>query len=224
MKYALFLGCTIPARCRNYEISARRVAEKLDLELVTLDDFSCCGYPLKSADKEMAYLLSARNLAISEQHGIDIVTLCSSCTSMLQETIYKAQNDSSFLDRINGSLREIGREFNGKAKVKHFAKVLIEDIGLEEITKKVSFPLKGLRVANHYGCHYLKPGYIYPEPEDPDHPLSLGFIIEAVGAEQIHYMRERECCGGPAMVADEDTALLMAKQKLDSIATAKADK
>ena len=50
MKYALFLGCTIPARAMNYEISTRKMAEKLGIELVDLEDFSCCGLPIKSVD------------------------------------------------------------------------------------------------------------------------------------------------------------------------------
>jgi len=50
MKYALFLGCTIPARARNYELSARKVAEKLGIELIDIEKFMCCGFPIKAGD------------------------------------------------------------------------------------------------------------------------------------------------------------------------------
>ena len=39
MKYALFLGCTIPARSRNYELSARKVANELGLDWRTRGDY-----------------------------------------------------------------------------------------------------------------------------------------------------------------------------------------
>ena len=38
MKYALFLGCNIPARLKQYESSSRAVLEELGVELVDLDD------------------------------------------------------------------------------------------------------------------------------------------------------------------------------------------
>jgi len=47
MKYALFLGCTIPARSRQYELSARKVAQKLGVELADVEEFVCCGFPSK---------------------------------------------------------------------------------------------------------------------------------------------------------------------------------
>ncbi|RKX41918.1 MAG: CoB--CoM heterodisulfide reductase subunit B, partial [Thermotogae bacterium] len=44
-KYAIFLGCTIPARQPSYELSARKALEKLGVELVDLDNMTCCAPP-----------------------------------------------------------------------------------------------------------------------------------------------------------------------------------
>lgn len=222
MRFLLFLGCTIPARCRNYELSARKVAHKLGIEFETADEFSCCGYPIKSTDTFSAHLLSARNLAIAEQKELDIITLCSSCTSMLQDTLYHIKNSSEFLEDINSHLKQIGRELRGNVKIKHFARLLVSDVGIEKIKENVSIPLNSLKIASHYGCHYLKPTDIYDEPENPDNPASLGLIVDALGAEQIHYLREGDCCGGPIMIVDEGKALSIAKQKLDNIKDAGA--
>ena len=65
MKYALFLGCTIPARARNYELSARKVAEKLGIELVDIEKFMCCGFPIKAGDIDSSELLAAYNLCLA---------------------------------------------------------------------------------------------------------------------------------------------------------------
>ena len=76
--YALFLGCTVPARARNYEVSARLVAAKVGLTLVDEPNFVCCGFPLKAMDHKASLLLSGRNLSYAEEQGRDIISLCSS--------------------------------------------------------------------------------------------------------------------------------------------------
>ncbi len=217
MKYALFLGCTIPARSRNYEMSARAVAEKLGLELVDLPDFSCCGFPMKSSDRRAAGLLAARNLAMAEEQGLDIVTLCSSCNSMLTEEAHRLSQSQELLEETNRALDKVGRQYKGGTKVKHFARVLLEDVGIERIQENVKIKLEGLNIATHYGCHYVKPTEIYPDGDNPDNPTSLDELLKAVGANPITYGMEKNCCGGPALVADEKTALSMAKEKLDKV-------
>ena len=62
MKYALFLGCTIPARLIQYELSARAVLEKLKVELIDIKEFNCCGYPLGNTDFKASILAASRNL------------------------------------------------------------------------------------------------------------------------------------------------------------------
>ncbi len=222
MKYALFLGCTIPARSRNYEMSARAVARKLGLDLVDIPDFSCCGFPLKSSDGKKAGLLAARNLALAEAEGLSICTLCSACASMLAEEAHRLARDRALMEETNQELEKVGLSYGGSVKVKHFARVLLDEVGLDRIREAVSVDLKDLAVATHYGCHYLKPSEIYEEAEDPENPSSLEEIIEAVGARSVPYDRKKDCCGGAILVADEQTALGMAKQKLDRVKAAGA--
>ncbi|MBW1730446.1 MAG: CoB--CoM heterodisulfide reductase iron-sulfur subunit B family protein [Deltaproteobacteria bacterium] len=217
MRYALFLGCTIPARSRNYEMSARAVAEKLGIELLDIEDFSCCGFPLKSSDRASAELLAARNLALAEERGVPIVTLCSSCNSMLAETAHHLSHSDEDLHLVNEQLQKVGREYKGNTTVKHFARVLLEDVGIDRIKENLVQDLNGIPIATHYGCHYIKPTEIYPGGENPDHPDSLDQLLEAVGARAVTHGMERDCCGGPVLVTDEQTALAMAKQKLDKV-------
>ena len=85
MRYALFLGCTVPVRALNYELPARKVAHKLNIEFVDINDFSCCGFPVKSVDRDTFLLMAAKNLSLAEEKGLDICSLCSACTSVLTE-------------------------------------------------------------------------------------------------------------------------------------------
>lgn len=222
-KYSLFLGCTIPARSRNYEMSARAVAGKLGIEMVDIPEFACCGFPMKASKQKKAGILAARNLALAEASGMGICTLCSACTSMLSEEAYNLDHNPGQLEETNRQLAKIGRKYTGNVTVRHFGRVLLEDVGLERIRKSATVDLKGLTVATHYGCHYLKPSHIYPGGENPEDPSSLDLLLEAVGAEPVGYKRKNDCCGGAVLVADEQTALTLAKEKLDHVKEAGAD-
>lgn len=223
MKYSLFLGCTIPARSRNYELSARAVADRLDLEFVDIDGFSCCGFPLEASDEMGAILLAARNLALAEERDLEICSLCSACSSMLTKTAYRLNRDKALKDNVNIELSKVGREYKGTVRVRHFARILIEDIGLEGIKKSVKHDLKGLKVATHYGCHYLKPSNIYEGFDDPQDPKTLEQILETVGVINVQYKRKKDCCGGPVLLSDEALALNVAGEKLKYVKEAGAD-
>jgi len=62
-KYALFLGCTVPVRAQHYELSARNVAEKLEIDFEDMKGASCCGFPIKAVDAETALLMAARKFS-----------------------------------------------------------------------------------------------------------------------------------------------------------------
>ena len=223
MRYGLFLGCTIPARSRNYELSARAIASRLDLEFIDVEGFSCCGFPLEASDEMGAILLGARNLCLAEERGLDICALCSACASMLTKTAYRLDSDQSLREHVNKELSKIGKEYKGTIKVKHFARIVLEDIGLERVREKIKCDLKGLKVATHYGCHYLKPSYIYEGFDDPQDPLTLERILEAAGITNIQYRRKKDCCGGPVLLSDEQIALTVAQEKLTYVKEAGAD-
>jgi heterodisulfide reductase subunit B len=223
MKYNLFLGCTIPARSRNYELSARAIASRLDLEFIDIEEFSCCGFPLEASDEMGAILLAARNLCLAEEKGLDICALCSACASMLTKTAYHLNNDQKLREEVNKELSKIGKQYKATINVRHFARILLEDIGLERIRKEIKQDLKGLKVATHYGCHYLKPSYIYEGFDDPQYPLTLEKILEAVGVTNIQYRRKKDCCGGPVLLSDEAVALTVAQEKLKYVKEAGTD-
>jgi len=203
-------------------MSARAVARKLGLDLLDVPDFSCCGFPLKSSDGEKAGLLAARNLALAEAEGLSICTLCSACASMLAEASHRLERNTTLLKETNRELEKVGLTYGGSVKVKHFARVLLDDVGLDSIREAVSVDLKELAVGTHYGCHYLKPSEIYEEAEDPENPSSLEEILAAVGARSVPYDRMKDCCGGGVLVTHEQTALEMTKQKLDRVKEAGA--
>lgn len=217
LRYSLFLGCTIPARSRNYELSARKVASRLGIELVDLEGFICCGFPVKSADKKSSMILGAYNLALAEKNGLNVCSLCSSCTSALTEVAHHLAHEQTLKREINESLAKVGLKYEGGVKVRHFARILYEEIGKDRIKSALTRDLKGLRIATHYGCHYLKPSEIYDSFDQVEDPHTLDELFALTGAEVVEYGNKKRCCGGPVLAVDEKTALAVAKAKLDDI-------
>ena len=232
MKFALYLGCTVPVRAMNYEISSRRTAERLGIELVDVDGFTCCGYPAKPLSWEAALLMTANNLALAEEQGLDICALCSACTSTLVEANKHLQEDEALRSKINDQLAgTTGRRYEGKVTVRHYVRILYEDVGPDHLREMVAdalnesegADLSSLGFAAHYGCHFLKPAHIYGGFDDPEDPHTLGELIEATGARLVPYEEEDGCCGGGILAIDQETALAIAKSKLDHIHVTGAD-
>jgi heterodisulfide reductase subunit B len=229
----------------NYEMSARRVAQRLDIELEDIDGFSCCGFPAKPLDWQAGLLMAARNLALAEARGLDILTLCSACTGTLTEANHRLREDPELLAWANKELADLDhsgsprpgagqvagspRAYRGTVRVRHFGRLLYEDVGVEALREQVvvsadgHWLLEDFRFAPHYGCHYLKPSHLYDGFDDPENPQSLDQLIEAAGARVVRYEDEGQCCGGGILGFDEEMALLMTRQKLDHVAEAGAD-
>lgn len=221
-RFALFLGCTVPVRAQNYELSARKVAAQLGIELVDLPGLGCCGFPLKSLDRSVALHMTAHSLAVAEAAELDVVALCSSCAGVLTEARHELLHDESLRAEINASLAQAGETFRGTSKVLSLTRLLVEVIGVDAIRQAVSKPFAGLRVASHEGCHLLKPSEAYDHFDDPEAPTVLDRLVEATGATPVHYANRLHCCGGGVLAFDETLALKMAKVKLDSIHEADA--
>jgi len=221
-KYLLFLGCVIPYRLSSYEISARKVLEKLGVELVEMPEFNCCGFPMDPINHDLMLTLAARNLCLAEKQNLDILTLCNGCFSILNETNKILKEDKKLREKINGNLKEIGMEFKGTIKVKHLVHVLAEDVGFEKIKDAVKKPLTNFHVAQHGGCHIVRPAEYVDHGDDPENPTMLKNLIRLTGAECLDYMDETECCGNPIIGVNEAVPFQMAKEKLEHVKAVKA--
>jgi heterodisulfide reductase subunit B len=208
----------------NYEMATRVTARHLGVEFVDLDGFVCCGYPAKTMSWDAALLMSANNLAVAEAEGLDVCTLCSACTGTLVEANKRLREDEGLRAQVNRKLSEsTGRQYLGTVSVRHYARILYENVGLERLRSLVTQDLSSFGFAAHYGCHYLRPADIYDGFDDPENPRSLVELIEATGAQRVPYEEEEGCCGGGILAFDQRTALEIAKEKLDHVTATDAD-
>ncbi len=173
-----------------------------------IPDWNCCGASAAySYNNIVSYALPARNLAIAEKLGLDVVAPCSACSHNLLKVNKAVRDDPELMKKVNKVLKETGDEYKGTIKAKHFLDALVNDYGIDKIQEKVTKKLEGLKIAPYYGCLVVKPPDI-AQFENPEDPMSMDNIITALGAETIPYREYKtRCCGGPVLLTREDIAL-----------------
>jgi heterodisulfide reductase subunit B len=131
--------------------------------------------------------------------------------------------DKKLKARVNELLKEVGMKVDGgKIRVRHLIQVLSEDIGLDKIKEAVTKSLTGLKIAEHNGCHILRPAK-YIGFDDPENPVILKSLIEATGAECLDYMYEADCCGAPIIGVNDEIPLRLAGNKLRNVKAVSAE-
>ncbi len=225
-EYATFLGCIIPNRYPGIESASSGILKDFDIELIPIKGASCCPAPgvFSSFHLESWLALAARNIALGEDTGRDIVTMCNGCYGSLIEANHLLNSNRELKDRINVILGEVGCQFKGKSKIKHLVEVFSEDIGVKKIQESMKNPLGGIRVCTHYGCHFLKPTEIKKHGSS-DRPRMLDDIVRATGAESVDYRDKTMCCGfgGGVRAKDIDVTLDFTREKLKNILSAGGD-
>jgi len=213
MKFALFIGCTIPRRVQHYEVSARAVLGTLGVELVDIREFNCCGYPMKNLDFETSVLFSARNLALAERQGLKVMTLCKCCFGSLKKANHVLKEEAALRNEINTYLAQEGLEYKGTLEVTHLLSVLHKEIGPAALKERITRAFKDLKIATHYGCHALRPSDIMGF-DDPTAPVLFDELVEATGAKSIDWSLKLECCGAPLMGINDELSTDLAEKKL----------
>ena len=222
MKFALFLGCTIPARLPQYESSSRAVLGKLGVELVDVKEFNCCGYPLRNAAFKAAFLSSARNLALAEKEHLNILVLCKCGFGMFKHADYFMKEIPALRNEINAILKKEGLTYEGDIEIKHLLSVLYHDVGVEVIKEKITKPYTNLKIATHYGCHALRPNEIV-QFDDPVNPTLFDNLVGATGAESIDWQARLDCCGAPLFGTNDDLSMALTEKKLANAKQSGAD-
>ena len=222
MKFALFLGCTIPARLTQYESSSRAVLANLGVELIDIKEFNCCGYPLRNIDFKASILASARNLALAEKENLPILILCKCGFGMLKHAAHILKEDPSLCNEINNILKKEGLEYNKGIEIRHLLSVLYHDVGIDTIKEKITRPFKDLKIATHYGCHALRPSEI-TQFDDPVNPTLFDNLVESTGAESINWEKRLDCCGAPLTGVNDDLSMDLTEKKLANARQSGAD-
>lgn len=220
-EFKMFEGCVIGNRIPFIETACRKVLDKLGVQ-TSQAPFSCCPDPtgIANFDNEGWLALGARNLALAEAEGKDILSLCNGCSNTLRLVNHTLKHDNLKKDKINAELAKIGKNYKGTIDVKHFVSLLKEKSGA--IQGAITKSLSNLKVACHPGCHYMRPSEVM-QTDDPINPKDLKNIVKAAGATPVDTDVDGLCCGSSVSNTYEDHGMAILKQKFDAYKKAGAD-
>ncbi len=213
MPYSYYPGCALHATSTAYDKSVRAVFSALGEQLEEVDDWNCCGATMYMSYKEtVALAISARNLALAEKQGNDLVVPCSACFTVLSKT-------RRFMDEMPQLREDVGKALavadlhpDYSVEVRHPLEVLINDIGIERIGIECERSLSGISAACYYGCQIVRPERA--TGDDPELPTALDRLCEAAGANTVDFPTKTRCCGGMLNTTFEQVALDLVEEIL----------
>ncbi len=216
IKYAYYPGCSLESTAAEYNRSVKATAKLLDVDLVELEDWNCCGASSgHCTNRELSLALPARNLAIAEKEGLNIAVACAACYLRFKQTHHDLKQDEDLRKKIE---KIVEMPFANKTETRHLVEIFSKELGYEEIMKKVKKPLTGLRIAAYYGCYLVRPPEV-TEFDDPDSPMMLDNLMASIGAEPVSWTHKTECCGGSLLLGRTD----IVKKLVDDICQAALD-
>ena len=220
MKIPYFPGCALKTKATNYEMSAISSAKVLNLEMVELPRWNCCGTVYSLVDDNiMQNLAAVRDLIrvqeINEEGMMNeetnrLITLCPCCYNTLKRTDMMISNDLEKLKTINTVLdREI--DYKGEVQVVHYLEVL-KEVGFSKIRDEVKKPLTEIKIAPYYGCMLLRPKEV--GIDDPEDPIILTQVLRSLGSTVIDTPYKTKCCGSYLTVNEKRAVVEMTYDKL----------
>jgi succinate dehydrogenase / fumarate reductase cytochrome b subunit len=226
MKVAYWPGCVSRGFTPELHGSMAKVAPLLDIDMVELDRANCCGAGvIAEHNQELADTLNARTFALAQQvDGADfMMNICSTCQGAQNECQQRLDANAEYRGIVNGTLEGEGLHYEKGIVNKHFLWLMVEEIGLDEIAKKVKRPLKDLRVGPFYGCYIVRPSERVGISDEQPRDTYLAQLIEALGGTVVDYAGSHKCCGFPIITMNKAASLKQAARHLGDAIDAEAD-
>ncbi len=216
---AYYPGCSLHSVSSEFDISTRAVARELGVELVEPKGWTCCGStPAHSTDHLLAMRLSLNNLALIEREGFSqVVAPCASCFSRFKSSLWDMRQEPQLKERLD---QERGYNFRGSVEVKHILQLLEE--WQDEISGRVKVPLEGLKVVSYYGCLLTRPPQV-TQAQEPEYPMVMDHLVEALGATGLDWSYKTDCCGATLSLSRTELALELSAKILRDAKAVGAD-
>jgi heterodisulfide reductase subunit B len=202
-RISYFPGCSQIGTSKEYDISTRAIFNFLEIELVDVPDWNCCGATsAHSTSFFLSIALPARNLFIAQDIGLDLTTPCAACFNRLKVADYEIKKN----EKVKKDMQEFFKKEYKGINVEPILGVFCKDEILNKIKDAIVKPLKGINVAPYYGCLILRPPNIV-QFDDCENPKSLNKIINVLGGECINFAYKTECCGASLTLTKSEIVL-----------------
>jgi heterodisulfide reductase subunit B len=197
MKLSYYPGCSLQGTALDYDQSVRAVCDSLDVELIDIPDWNCCGASsAHMTSHEVGMRLPMRNLLQNLELNHDILVPCAACYQRLRAADLSLRKNPEFW-----GLKDYNPNFN----IIHISSFLAQAEIVSRYQEKVQRQLKGMAIACYYGCLSLR----HPKvtgAANYETPKTLETIVSALGAEPVSWSHRTECCSGSLTMARPDIA------------------
>lgn len=225
-KIPYFPGCTLNTTAKGFDLSARASMQALDIELVEIPKWNCCGtvYSLSTDDlmHQVAPIrILVRAQAYSRELGTEpsLATLCSMCFQTVKRANDLVKNDQKKIEKINNFM-DTEDDYLGEVQVVHLLE-MIKNMDSEAIHTRVKKSLNGLKAAPYYGCLLLRPKEI--AIDDVEMPTVMEDLLETLGCKSVYIPYLTECCGSYHIVNHPETVADCTGKIIDSAINREAD-
>ncbi len=206
MKLAYYPGCSLDGSAIEYGLSTKRTAELLGVELLEIEDWNCCGATSgHNTNKLLSLALPARNLALAEKTGLDVLAPCAACYNRFRNTEHVVRHDRKMQEKIAAVIE---MDYAASNQTLSILELIVNKVGLENLREKVSQPLKAMKAACYYGCLLVRPQE-HTGFDDNEDPRSMDQIMQALGAESVEWSFKTECCGAALATSRPDVGYRM---------------
>lgn len=222
MAYLYYPGCTLKTKAKKLDEYGKKSLSALGVDIKEIDEWQCCGAVYPQAKDEIATRLSAvRVLEEAGREQRSLLTLCSACHHVMKRVNNDIRTDANIRQKVN-NYSQFDTPYMGDTKVVHYVELLRDEIGFDELAKRVVNPLTGRRIGAYYGCMLLRPGGEMGF-DDPENPSVMEEFIKAIGAEPVVYSYRNECCGSYVALDDKEFVQKCCKNVLESCTAKGAD-
>jgi len=233
-RVAYYPGCALEGTGHAYNRSTKAVGSALGLELDEVKNWNCCGaMEVKNVDPKIQTYLSSRVMSIAaNQMGAEVVMApCNGCYHNLKKAEHDLARDEASRTVVDRLSQKAGHAAYraGQVETIHALDWIKHGLGEEGLKRRVKNSLRGLKVANYYGCMYTRPRHIFPEKdqgpgtESTSKPHFMDDLLAAAGAENVDFPLKTACCGGAHTLSDSDTSTKLVLNILRAAEAAGAD-
>ena len=237
-KLCLFKAC-LEAFFPGVRWGIQDLLEDLDLEVTTCANQSCCSgtfFQRNLITRAQFAAINERNLNEMNRQADIVLFSCNGCYNSVlrgRDFLKVPEVKKKTQDILNNfKKKDLGENYPGKYDVLDNPKIkVIHDLDFLYLIKNnmldsLKFDLKGLKVAAHYGCHYLN---LERDKKSIESYLKdktkLDEFITLFGGIPLEYQEKDECCGWGAsqIVLHPEDALKVTYKKLKSAENVGAD-
>ncbi|MGC8928424.1 MAG: CoB--CoM heterodisulfide reductase iron-sulfur subunit B family protein [Myxococcota bacterium] len=212
MDIGYYPGCSLTGTAKEYDQSIRRVFSELGINLIEIEDWSCCGATSAHATNHiLSIALPARNINIAKRQGLgEIFIPCAACYNRFVVAKYEIENNLDIRKKVEEILED---KVETDVKIINMIEMFMK-IGKDHLMAKRIKELKGLKVAAYYGCLLVRPPDV-TQFDDAEMPTSMEEIIRLTGAEPVDWNFKIECCGASHSITNTNVVVTLSKKIID---------